>query len=520
MSTNPIWIAGYGTPTGAGASPVWIAGYGQAVAGAAEAWIAGRGGLPAPGATLVQVMGYGGPVAGASPIWIGGYVPSASGGAALPSVWSAADAAANGITLSNGGLTASLATMSDATSHATIRTTKSNSSGKYYAEYSTDAAYAATYTGIGLGSVGANPINYLGEDLYGFSLWGNSATNFSAGFTNPYTPPYAPAANKTYALAVDFNSGKVWLAIDNVWVNSSDPVAATLPVITFVPATVGPLFFGLSAYPSGPGLLTLHATLASLKYAPPSGFSAWDGGSGGSAHSAQAVAYLARTVGGNEGGNGENVATLIDGLVADGVWAKLNCLYLLAQQNATDAKLNLIGASNTLPTNTATFTVYKGYSLFPTLGIDTGFNASTLNPNSFSIGAWCYASPEDAKSQIGTSDSGVYLVSNDGGAPTITAMGLVAISYGSTVAGLYSADITSSTTAPIYINGVNPGGDGFGATSALESQTVLIGAARPSGYNTAGTISAAYIGNASMGATLQLALYNRLRTYMTAVGVP
>ena len=56
-------------------------------------------------------------------------------------------------------------------------------------------------------------------------------------------------------------------------------------------------------------------------------------------------AYLARTVGGNEGGNGANIATLIDGLVSDGVWAKLDALYVLAQQNQSDALLNLVGTS-------------------------------------------------------------------------------------------------------------------------------------------------------------------------------
>ena len=40
-----------------------------------------------------------------------------------------------------------------------------------------------------------------------------------------------------------------------------------------------------------------------------------------------------------------NIATLIDGLVSDGVWAKLDALYVLAQQNQTDALLNLIGTS-------------------------------------------------------------------------------------------------------------------------------------------------------------------------------
>ena len=68
--------------------------------------------------------------------------------------------------------------------------------------------------------------------------------------------------------------------------------------------------------------------------ATPITISGWGGsGGGGGGHSPQALAYLARTVGGNEGGNGANIATLIDGLVSDGVWAKLDALYVLAQQN-------------------------------------------------------------------------------------------------------------------------------------------------------------------------------------------
>ena len=43
-------------------------------------------------------------------------------------------------------------------------------------------------------------------------------------------------------------------------------------------------------------------------------------------------------------------STLIDGLVSDGVWAKLDALYVLAQQNQTDALLNLVGTSYSLTT--------------------------------------------------------------------------------------------------------------------------------------------------------------------------
>ena len=167
-------------------------------------------------------------------------------------------------------------------------------------------------------------------------------------------------------------------------------------MVSFVPATVGALFAGLSLYDSVDSW-TLQATAASQKYAPPSGFVAWDGGAAPT-HSPQALAYLARTVGGNEGGNGANIATLIDGLVSDGVWAKLDALYVLAQQNATDALLNLVGTSYSLTPGTfsderaITFTPYQGYSGFIS-GMDSGFNpAAAPSPNftqnSASIGGW------------------------------------------------------------------------------------------------------------------------------------
>jgi hypothetical protein len=67
------------------------------------------------------------------------------------------------------------------------------------------------------------------------------------------------------------------------------------------------------------------------------------------------------------------------------------------------------------------------------------------------------------------------------------------------------------------VNGVDVG------TSVLTSNTpdtasgFVVGNAY--GGASAQTFSEAHIGG-SLGATLNLALYNRLRTYMTAVGVP
>ena len=338
MSTNPIWIAGYGgTPIG-GASPVWIAAYGAAVAGASEAWIAGYGGTPAGGASSVWVKGYGGtPTGGASPIWIGGYITGSGGGAPT--------------------------------------------------------------------------------------------------------------------------------------------------------------------------------------------------------HSAEALAYLARTVGGNEGGNGANIATLIDGLVSDGVWAKLDALYVLAQQNATDSLLNLVGTSYSLTVGfgSPVFTTYVGYS-FPTGGsyFDTNFNTSTApspkyTQNSASFGVWSYAVVTENFAVMGNgaagaasilypsfSGSAFYARVNDSTAGSVPTPGSK---------GVFAGDRSSSANVVPYWNGVSQGavtstsGAPINGDFAIGSvgAALLRGAASP--RTTAQTLCAVFIG-ASLGASGQLALYTRLRTYMTSVGVP
>ena len=76
-------------------------------------------------------------------------------------------------------------------------------------------------------------------------------------------------------MAVDFATGNVWFAKNNTWLNSSDPVVETVPMMTFTPATVGALFPAMTLE-NNPGVWTLQSTAAALKYAPPSGFKAWD----------------------------------------------------------------------------------------------------------------------------------------------------------------------------------------------------------------------------------------------------
>lgn len=246
-------------------------------------------------------------------------------------------------------------------------------------------------------------------------------------------------------------------------------------------------------------------------------------------HSAQALAYLARTVGGNEGGNATNIATLIDGLVADGVWSKLDALYVLAQQNGTDALLNLIGTSYSLSASLVAtqfpvvFTAYQGFKSFST-GISTGFTPSTApspkyTQNSASFGAWAY-------NLTGTTNTTVIgaVTANTGVLPWFSSNifyadinGRVASPTSPQASGWYVAE-TNATNNYAYYNGASLL-SGANVPISVPTVVMTIGNFPAGGYAFPYTISAAYIG-ASLGAAGQLALYNRLRTYMTAVGVP
>jgi hypothetical protein len=280
MSANPIWIAAYGGPPPAavGASAVWIApgdgtapsavasyiaGYFNPVAGASPVWIAGHGGPPpaAIGATPITIVGYGG---------FGGSVAPP-----VTSVWSAADAAANGMTLSNGGLYVT----QGSTANTSIRGTVSHTSGKVYVEfYAVNTIVGVGNERLGFASAGFNAGGQIGQSNYsgGYGYGALADVRIgSAGFTTNYTTTQFPHLNDVWAFAVDFSTGNMWLAINNVWINSSDPVAGTLPYITFLPATVGALFPALTMQGANEGPWALQPTAASQKYAPPSGFSAW-----------------------------------------------------------------------------------------------------------------------------------------------------------------------------------------------------------------------------------------------------
>ena len=453
------------------------------------------------------------------------------GGPVTPStsVWSAADASANGMTLSNGGLTV---TPSGVASWQSIRGTISKSTGQLYVEF-INSVNTTDLLGAGTANAAFVSTSYLGSSASSYGGYTNG-TNYGTNFTpiNGLNVS-SPQSGDVIGVAIDFNAGMVWLAENNAWISGGNPATGASPSATFTPATVGALFPAIVFNGAGAGVWTLQATAASQKYAPPSGFSAWDGGA--PVHSPQALAYLARTVGGNEGGNGTNIANLIDGLVSDGVWAKLDALYVLAQQNQTDAQLNLIGTSYSLvqspgrlgvqPRDVA-FTSYVGFGPFVGVNLNTGFDPTSApsphyTQNNASYGFWAYAvSGSDAYPLMGQSTHDETAIYNNFGDGNFYGR-LNGVSGGvpSTITkGVFAVDRPDASNVYPYQNGVSAGAIAF-ASVAMGPNSFKVGGAPSAPSGSSQTLSAAFIG-ASLGSAGQLALYNRLRTYMTAVGVP
>jgi hypothetical protein len=257
----------------------------------------------------------------------------------------------------------------------------------------------------------------------------------------------------------------------------------------------------------------------------------------------QATTYLARTSGGNEGGNSANIATLICGLVTDGVitgnlsttgcGSTLDALYVLAQQNSTDALLNVCGSNYTATlSGSPIFTTLKGFNGFTTsVFLRTNFNAATATSpnyvqNSANFGVWSYAVVSETVAAMGTSANGTAGESNMFTDYSGTAFyGRINSSTGTAGSvpqpgskGLFVSERTSSSSTTLYWDGASAGA--VTDTSAPpESVGFTIGWVSPNTTGSAQALSEAHVG-AALGGTLNLALYTRLRTYMTAVGVP
>ncbi len=242
---------------------------------------------------------------------------------------------------------------------------------------------------------------------------------------------------------------------------------------------------------------------------------------------AAATSFLARTSG-LDATHVTAYTSLICGLVSDGVWAKLDALYILATQDSTTAKLNLVqNLYNLTAVSAPTFTVDRGYTGGGTGSgkyLDTGFEPDIVTANytlnSAHISVWDRTSRGSAVE--------VQMASEGGGDSTniATQIGGNALmrindnpagsSYANADAqGWFLANRTGASAETGYKNAVSIGTDT--TTAGLPNANIILLANSGPAFETTDQLSMASIGASLSGAQIT-AFYSRLQTYMTAVG--
>ncbi len=248
---------------------------------------------------------------------------------------------------------------------------------------------------------------------------------------------------------------------------------------------------------------------------------------------AEATAFLART----SGLDATHVAaytTLICGLVTDGVWPKLDALYVLATQNTTTARLNLVSTSFGLTANgSPSFTADQGYigvSNSATVFLDTGFVPTSAGGlflvNSAHISFWSLTDSMANLKAMGANDAGntnealiypEYTNGNSYGSMNDNSDGSVGGAVADSL-GHYVCARSAFGAEALYKNGASI------ASSATGSQGLSANSIHLLGQNDNGTNSGGpwRIATASIGENLTsgdvLALFTREQTYLQAVG--
>jgi hypothetical protein len=230
------------------------------------------------------------------------------------------------------------------------------------------------------------------------------------------------------------------------------------------------------------------------------------------------------------------VNSLIIGLRSDGLIAKLDRLWLLAAENSFSALIDLIAHSAAVAVNAPAFTVDRGYTgvdSSSTIYIETNFTPSTdgvtyttnaahysaWNVTNLTAGGGCLMGALTAGQETTLydtfSDNNVYGRITD--APASGGQGIPG-----TRIGHWIVNRSSSTLSQIYQNGSLFSSPNKSVGSAQNDSFFILGANNAGAGSSNGTPN--QVAMASMGGSLSSTdttnFYNRLRTYMTAVGVP
>lgn len=200
-------------------------------------------------------------------------VSSSGGSGSSPVIWDMNNRAAPVTILGNGLTVGPISTFTGAVSNSVLATV-GYSSGKKYFEIRVDAQGDSIYSHVGVAPSGGNLNgNSLSSVAVGgwsyYQQTGNKAHN---GTTSTFGSTWA-SYNLVIGIAVDLSAGNIWFALGNVWQASGNPSGGTNAAFT---GLTGTLYPGCSIYSGNGSYLTASFKSSAFRYAPPTGFSAWD----------------------------------------------------------------------------------------------------------------------------------------------------------------------------------------------------------------------------------------------------
>ena len=171
-----------------------------------------------------------------------------------------------GGTLSNGNLEHTYSS-----SNIRVKSTISiPTTGKWYAEFvASNAGGGNSLMGVATAASALTGTNwYLGNDAGSWGLQVGSGTMYT--YHNGGFSSFGTANNgDVIAVAVDRAAGKIWWAVNNIWIAGGDPVSGTNARYTNIPSTDG-LFFAISN--ANNSSIACNFGQKPFKFPPPAGF--------------------------------------------------------------------------------------------------------------------------------------------------------------------------------------------------------------------------------------------------------
>lgn len=255
---------------------------------------------------------------------------------------------------------------------------------------------------------------------------------------------------------------------------------------------------------------------------------------GFAASCAESTAFIARTSGLSNTAK-TNYDNLICGMVTDGTFALFDFLYIYAAPDSTTALLNLKSSSfNGTVNGSLTFTANQGFTGTAgstTVYIDTGFNPTTqagtsqFQQNSAHISVWNLTNATTTHGPIGGANGSInntlifprYTDNNAYFRVNVNGIGDACST--AAITGHFIANHNTVNNDCIF-NGVNNSSYIDTSVGVLNLNLYTIGLNNGGIADGSGQLTAMASGGAGFSAPQYLATYNRLRTYMTAVGVP